>query len=44
MSAPARASAVLSGERRWWLALAGVTVVAAVLRLIALNTVPENLF
>ena len=44
MSVPARASAVLSGERRWWRALAGVTVVAAVLRLIALNTVPENLF
>ena len=35
---------MLSGERRWWLALAGVTVVAAVLRLIALSTVPENLF
>jgi 4-amino-4-deoxy-L-arabinose transferase-like glycosyltransferase len=35
---------VLTGERRWWLALAGVTVVAAVLRLIALSTVPENLF
>ena len=43
MSVPARASA-LSGERRWWLALAGVTVVAAVLRLIELSTVPENLF
>ena len=44
MSVQARASAVLKGERRWWLALAGVTVVAAVLRLIALSTVPENLF
>ena len=44
MSVPVRASAVLSGERRWWLALAGVTLVAAVLRLIALSTVPENLF
>jgi 4-amino-4-deoxy-L-arabinose transferase-like glycosyltransferase len=44
VSVQARASAVLKGERRWWLALAGVTVVAAVLRLIALSTVPENLF
>jgi len=44
VSVPARASGLLSGERRWWLALAGVTVVAAVLRLIALSTVPENLF
>jgi 4-amino-4-deoxy-L-arabinose transferase-like glycosyltransferase len=43
VSVPARAS-VLSGERRWWLALAGVTVLAAVLRLIELSTVPENLF
>jgi 4-amino-4-deoxy-L-arabinose transferase-like glycosyltransferase len=31
-------------ERRWWLALALVTVVGAVLRLITLSTVPENLF
>jgi 4-amino-4-deoxy-L-arabinose transferase-like glycosyltransferase len=31
-------------ERRWWLALALVTLVGAVLRLISLSTVPENLF
>jgi 4-amino-4-deoxy-L-arabinose transferase-like glycosyltransferase len=31
-------------ERRWWLALALVTLVGAVLRLITLSTVPENLF
>jgi 4-amino-4-deoxy-L-arabinose transferase-like glycosyltransferase len=31
-------------ERRWWLALGLVTVLAAVLRLIALSTVPDNLF
>jgi 4-amino-4-deoxy-L-arabinose transferase-like glycosyltransferase len=43
VSVPARGS-LLAGERRWWLALGGVTVVAAVLRLIALNTVPDNLF
>ena len=43
MSAPARVSP-LSGERRWWLALGLVTAVAAVLRLIILNTVPDNLF
>jgi 4-amino-4-deoxy-L-arabinose transferase-like glycosyltransferase len=30
--------------RRWWLALALVTLVGAVLRLITLSTVPENLF
>jgi 4-amino-4-deoxy-L-arabinose transferase-like glycosyltransferase len=34
----------LTGERRWWLALAVVTLVAGVLRLIALHTVPDNLF
>ncbi len=43
MIAPARLSK-LSVERRWWLALGVVTVVAGVLRLIALNTVPDNLF
>jgi 4-amino-4-deoxy-L-arabinose transferase-like glycosyltransferase len=43
VSVPARVSP-LSGERRWWLALGLVTAVAAVLRLIALNTVPDNLF
>jgi 4-amino-4-deoxy-L-arabinose transferase-like glycosyltransferase len=31
-------------ERRWWLALGLVTLLAAVLRLITLSTVPENLF
>jgi 4-amino-4-deoxy-L-arabinose transferase-like glycosyltransferase len=31
-------------QRRWWLALAFVTLVGAVLRLISLSTVPENLF
>jgi 4-amino-4-deoxy-L-arabinose transferase-like glycosyltransferase len=30
--------------RRWWLALALVTLLGAVLRLISLSTVPENLF
>jgi len=35
---------VAGGDRRWWTALAVVTLVAGVLRLIALNTVPENLF
>ena len=34
----------LSGERRWWLALGVVTLMAGVLRLIALDTVPDNLF
>jgi 4-amino-4-deoxy-L-arabinose transferase-like glycosyltransferase len=43
VSTPARAG-LLGVERRWWLALALVTAVAGVLRLIALNTVPENLF
>ena len=43
MSAPP-AFARLSVERRWWLALGLVTVLAAVLRLIALSTVPDNLF
>ncbi len=43
MSVPVRVS-VLAGERRWWLALGLVTVVAGVLRLIALNLVPDNLF
>jgi 4-amino-4-deoxy-L-arabinose transferase-like glycosyltransferase len=34
-----------SGADRWWLgAIAAVTVVAAVLRLITLSTVPDNLF
>jgi 4-amino-4-deoxy-L-arabinose transferase-like glycosyltransferase len=40
-------SSRLSGvsiERRWWLALAVVTLVAGVLRLISLSTVPDNLF
>jgi 4-amino-4-deoxy-L-arabinose transferase-like glycosyltransferase len=36
--------ASLPVERRWWLALALVTLVGAVLRLITLSTVPENLF
>ena len=36
--------ASLPVERRWWLALALVTLVGAVLRLISLSTVPENLF
>jgi 4-amino-4-deoxy-L-arabinose transferase-like glycosyltransferase len=31
-------------ERRWWLALVLVTLVAGVLRLISLGTVPDNLF
>jgi 4-amino-4-deoxy-L-arabinose transferase-like glycosyltransferase len=31
-------------ERRWWLALGLVTLLAAVLRLITLSTVPDNLF
>jgi len=43
VNTPARPSR-LSLERRWWLALGLVTVVAAVLRLIALSTVPDNLF
>ena len=43
MSTPARVH-LLAGERRWWLALAVVTLVAGVLRLIALHTVPDNLF
>jgi len=43
VSAPP-AFARLSVERRWWLALGLVTVLAAVLRLIALSTVPDNLF
>ncbi len=39
------AATVPSTQRRWWLAaLALVTVVAGVLRLIALNNVPDNLF
>jgi 4-amino-4-deoxy-L-arabinose transferase-like glycosyltransferase len=33
-----------SSQRRWWLALALVTAVAAVLRLVTLSTVPDNLF
>jgi 4-amino-4-deoxy-L-arabinose transferase-like glycosyltransferase len=43
VSAPAKVG-VLPVERRWWLALVVVTAVAAVLRLIALSTVPDNLF
>ena len=43
MSAPAALSR-LSAERRWWLALGLVTLVAGVLRLITLSTVPDNLF
>ena len=43
MSAPAALSR-LSSERRWWLALGLVTLVAGVLRLITLSTVPDNLF
>jgi 4-amino-4-deoxy-L-arabinose transferase-like glycosyltransferase len=43
VNAPARVH-VLTGERRWWLALGLVTVIAAVLRLIVLNLVPDNLF
>ena len=43
MSAP-RVVSRLSSERRWWLALGVVTLVAGVLRLIALSTVPDNLF
>ena len=39
-----RRRATARAERRWWLALAAVTVVAAVLRLIVLSTVPDNLF
>ena len=38
------ALARLPVERRWWLALGLVTMLAAVLRLIALSTVPDNLF
>jgi 4-amino-4-deoxy-L-arabinose transferase-like glycosyltransferase len=39
------AATVPAAQRRWWLAaLALVTVVAAVLRLITLSTVPDNLF
>jgi 4-amino-4-deoxy-L-arabinose transferase-like glycosyltransferase len=34
----------LSVERRWWLALALVTLAAGVLRFISLSTVPDNLF
>jgi len=34
----------LEVERRWWLALGLVTLVAGVLRLITLSTVPDNLF
>jgi 4-amino-4-deoxy-L-arabinose transferase-like glycosyltransferase len=40
-------SAGLSGrslDRRWWLALGLVTLVAGVLRLVTLSTVPDNLF
>ena len=44
MSVQARASAVLKGERRWWWAIAAVTVLAGVLRLIELNLVPLNLY
>ncbi len=43
MSASAK-GLMRSAERRWWLALGVVTVVAAVLRLITLSTVPDNLF
>ena len=39
------AATVPAPQRRWWLAaLALVTIVAAVLRLITLSTVPDNLF
>ncbi|HXR28632.1 MAG TPA: glycosyltransferase family 39 protein [Solirubrobacteraceae bacterium] len=39
------AATIPSAQRRWWLAaLALVTIVAAVLRLIVLNDVPDNLF
>jgi 4-amino-4-deoxy-L-arabinose transferase-like glycosyltransferase len=37
-------TAAPSSQRLWWLALAAVTAVAAVLRLIVLNDVPDNLF
>jgi len=37
-------AAAPSSQRPWWLALALVTAVAAVLRLIALSGVPDNLF
>jgi 4-amino-4-deoxy-L-arabinose transferase-like glycosyltransferase len=37
-------TAARSSQRPWWLALAAVTAVAAVLRLIVLNDVPDNLF
>jgi 4-amino-4-deoxy-L-arabinose transferase-like glycosyltransferase len=33
-----------SSQRMWWLALAAVTAVAAVLRFVVLNDVPENAF
>ncbi len=43
MSVPAGLNR-LSVDRRWWLALGLVTLVGAVLRFIALSTVPDNLF